>query len=138
MTNNELMKMFEDHDKNRSRTTQKTEVTVRWNKSGMNANSETRFNAAIRFYQRSEKKITADGEYIRYTPDTEWKRIYFAEGDSIKGYKLSSVKSGYYKCATFAPKDGEEDMWKAAIGDYYLMYDRELECYYIDLGKKKK
>lgn len=83
----------------------------------------------IAFFGDSYKKITSH-EYISYGVDFEQNRIYFQGATSINGYKIH--RSG--NCMHIRSKNAFSEKLKTMTGAYDLLFDEDMELYYIQLN----
>jgi len=126
------LEMFEKNQVGRG-TTDRKEVALRKNRSGLNADGSQRWSLVVRFTSDSYKKAT-DTEYVAVGFERKSARLYFVPSTKEKGYKLTG--SGF-KSVTISVRNIEE--WEKYLGDYDLLKDVKENLYYIDLreGKKK-
>lgn len=115
-------------------TTNRKEVALRINRSGLNAKGLPRYVLAVRFTDESYKKASRT-EYVGVEIDDELSRMYFTSSNNIEGYKLSaSGKTSKYKSISFSIEDLDE--WADKVGDYDLLKDNNEQLYYIDFAKR--
>lgn len=115
-------------------TTNRKEVALRINRSGLSAKGLPRYVLAVRFTDESYKKASRT-EYVGVEIDDELSRMYFVSSNNIEGYKLSaSGKTSKYKSISFSIDDLDE--WSDKVGDYDLLKDNNEQLYYIDFAKR--
>ena len=115
-------------------TTNRKEVALRINRSGLSAKGLPRYVLAVRFTDESYKKASRT-EYVGVEIDDELSRMYFVSSDNIEGYKLSaSGKSSKYKSISFSIDNVDE--WSDKVGDYDLLKDNNEQLYYIEFEKR--
>lgn len=115
-------------------TTNRKEVALRINRSGLSAKGLPRYVLAVRFTDESYKKASRT-EYVGVEIDDELSRMYFTSSNNIEGYKLSaSGKTSKYKSISFSIEDLDE--WADKVGDYDLLKDNSEQLYYIDFAKR--
>ena len=115
-------------------TTNRKEVALRINRSGLSAKGLPRYVLAVRFTDESYKKASRT-EYVGVEIDDELSRMYFVSSDNIEGYKLSaSGKSSKYKSISFSIDSVDE--WSDKVGDYDLLKDNNEQLYYIEFAKR--
>lgn len=115
-------------------TTNRKEVALRINRSGLSAKGLPRYVLAVRFTDESYKKASRT-EYVGVEIDDELSRMYFVSSNNIEGYKLSaSGKTSKYKSISFSIEDLDE--WADKVGDYDLLKDNNEQLYYIDFAKR--
>lgn len=115
-------------------TTNRKEVALRINRSGLSAKGLPRYVLAVRFTDESYKKASRT-EYVGVEIDDELSRMYFVSSDNIEGYKLSaSGKSSKYKSISFSIDNVDE--WSDKVGDYDLLKDNNEQLYYIEFAKR--
>jgi hypothetical protein len=88
---------------------------------------------AFRFRNNSYLKIT-NNLYVVYA--VHGSRIYFTTSDVKKGFRLSFEREKF-ETGSFKSKPSTKTDMSRFIGDYDLIYDRELLLHYVDMGKKK-
>lgn len=103
------------------------DVSITMVKAGKN-----REQMSFRFRNNSYLKIT-NNLYIVYA--VHGNRIYFTASDKQKGFRLS-FEHGKFETGVFKNKPNIKTDMSRFIGDYDLLYDRELQLCYIDPNKK--
>ena len=111
------------------------EVSLRINKSGLNADGSQRWVVAVRFANESYKKAS-NTNYVAIEIDDELQRMYFLSSNNEEGYKLTCNKpESNIRNLSFAIDDAEE--WKMHEGTYDLLIDSLEHIYYIDFAKRQ-
>ena len=112
------------------------EVALRINKSGLSANGEQRFVVAVRFTENAAKKASGSG-YVALELDDDLNRLYFITASQSDGYKLTgSGRATKFKCISFTASNVDE--WRDLVGGYDMKKDTTDNSYYIDLEKCPK
>lgn len=112
------------------------DISVSVNKTAASkSNPEFPFSVVFRFYYGNVKKITST-DYVKLFYDPEEMHVYFAESNSVEGYKANispkSTKNTQYVSVAGAkfPVDFHD-----YAGRYDLLYSKTEKMYFIDLKK---
>lgn len=114
------------------------DVFLNVRKNGMRTQSgEQSYVVSLIFKNGSKEKATTT-DYVLISYDDELDRMYFEDGSSIGGFKVSkrsgSRSANVYTAFTIR----DTDFWKLRIGNYNLMFDKSEKLYYIDFSKRTK
>ena len=110
------------------------DVSLKLNKSGLSADGRQRWVVAVRFANDSHLKAS-NTEYVAIEIDDVKGRMYFISSNNSEGFKLCvNNKNSKTKNISFSIDDIRE--WEAHEGVYDMLHDDAERLYYIDFAKK--
>ena len=115
------------------------DVAISINAAGTKVNGEQRHCLAIRFYNDAEKKICGDSQYIIYGLDVRNSRVYFKAASFGAGFKLTKNNQKATKTSMVMRATPDNILfWWNLEGEYFLLYDKVEELYYINYYPTKR